>query len=63
MGGIFAAIDIVEFMLAGATAVQIGTASYWDPVATEKIVAELEAWCMEHNVARLADLTGGLVTE
>ena len=62
MGGISTAVDIVEFMLAGATAVQIGTASYWDPVATEKIVAELETWCVEHNVARLADLTGGLVT-
>ena len=63
MGGISAAVDIVEFMLAGAAAVQIGTASYWDPVATEKIVGELETWCMEHNVGRLADLTGGLVTE
>src|SRR5437870_10784166 len=42
MGGISTAVDIVEFMLAGATAVQIGTASYWDPVATEKIVAELQ---------------------
>ena len=63
MGGISAAVDIVEFMLAGATAVQIGTASYWDPVATEKIVAELETWCSEHNVARLSQLTGALLTE
>src|SRR5436309_14224952 len=63
MGGISAAVDIVEFMLAGATAVQIGTASYWDPVATEKIVAELQTWCAEHNVERLADLTGGMVME
>jgi len=63
MGGISTAVDIIEFMLAGATAIQIGTASYWDPVATEKIVAELETWCAEHNVPRLAELTGGLVTE
>jgi len=63
MGGISTAADIVEFMLAGATAVQIGTASYWDPVATEKIVAELQTWCAEHNVERLADLTGGMVME
>jgi dihydroorotate dehydrogenase (NAD+) catalytic subunit len=63
MGGISTAADIVEFMLAGATAVQIGTASFWDPRATEKIVDELELWCVEHNVARLADLTGGLVME
>ena len=63
MGGISTASDIVEFMLAGATAVQIGTASYWDPVATEKIVTEFETWCSEHNVDRVASLTGGLVTE
>src|SRR6202045_2531020 len=60
MGGISTAADIVEFMLAGATAVQIGTASYWDPCATEKIVDELEEWCREHHVARLTDLTGGM---
>jgi dihydroorotate dehydrogenase (NAD+) catalytic subunit len=63
MGGISTAVDIVEFMLAGATAVQIGTASYWDPVATEKIAAELQTWCAEHNVERLAELTGGMVME
>jgi dihydroorotate dehydrogenase (NAD+) catalytic subunit len=63
MGGISTAADVIEFMLAGATAVQIGTASYWDPRATEKIVDELRRWCEEHNVARLADLTGGLIVE
>jgi dihydroorotate dehydrogenase (NAD+) catalytic subunit len=63
MGGISTAADVVEFMLAGATAVQIGTASYWDPCATEKIVDELKSWCEEHSVTRLADLTGGLIVE
>jgi dihydroorotate dehydrogenase (NAD+) catalytic subunit len=63
MGGISTAADIVEFMLAGAAAVQIGTASYWDPVATEKIAGELDSWCVEHSVQRVAELTGGLVTE
>jgi dihydroorotate dehydrogenase (NAD+) catalytic subunit len=63
MGGISAAADIIEFMLAGATAVQIGTASYWDPCATEKIVDELQEYCAEHNIPRLADLTGGLILE
>ena len=63
IGGISTAVDIVEFMLAGATAVQIGTASFWDPVATEKIVEELQRWCIEHNVERVAELTGGLVME
>jgi dihydroorotate dehydrogenase (NAD+) catalytic subunit len=63
MGGISTAGDIVEFMLAGATAVQVGTASYWDPVATEKIVGELESWCTLHHVEKVAELTGGLLTE
>jgi dihydroorotate dehydrogenase (NAD+) catalytic subunit len=63
MGGISTAADIIEFMLAGATAVQIGTASYWDPRATEKIVQELMAWCIEHQVEQLSDLTGGMVME
>ncbi len=63
MGGISTAADVIEFMLAGASAVEIGTASYWDPCATEKIVDELTAWCSEHHVARLADLTGGMQLE
>jgi dihydroorotate dehydrogenase (NAD+) catalytic subunit len=63
MGGISTAADVVEFMLAGATAVQIGTASYWDPCATEKIVDELREWCVEHRVARIADVTGGMLLE
>src|SRR5437867_12670142 len=58
MGGISTATDVVEFMLAGATAVQIGTASYWDPCATEKIVDELQQYCVEHHIERLTDLTG-----
>src|SRR5271167_3257646 len=63
MGGISTAADIVEFMLAGATAVQIGTASYWDPCATEKIVTELQDWCLDREISRIAELTGGLRTE
>ena len=63
MGGISTAADIVEFMLAGATAVQIGTASYWDPCATEKIVDQLQGYCVEHDIPELAKLTGGLIME
>jgi dihydroorotate dehydrogenase (NAD+) catalytic subunit len=63
MGGISNAADIIEFMLAGATAVQIGTASYWDPCATEKIVVELQNYCAEHDIPELAELTGGLIME
>jgi dihydroorotate dehydrogenase (NAD+) catalytic subunit len=63
MGGISTAADVVEFMLAGATAVQIGTASYWDPCATEKIVNELQAWCSDHEVGKLSDFIGGMLLE
>ena len=63
MGGISTAADVAEFMLAGATAVQIGTASYWDPCATEKIVDELNRWCQDRNITKLADLTGGMILE
>jgi dihydroorotate dehydrogenase (NAD+) catalytic subunit len=60
MGGISTGVDVIEFMLAGASAVQIGTASYWDPRATEKIVGDLERWCEEHEVGRIAELTGAV---
>lgn len=63
IGGISTAEDVVEFMLAGATAVQIGTASYWDPRATQHLIADLRAWCANHNVERVADLTGALVID
>ena len=58
MGGISTPEDVIEFMLAGASAVQIGTASYWDPCATEKIVDGVEQWCKDHHVTRIADLIG-----
>jgi dihydroorotate dehydrogenase (NAD+) catalytic subunit len=63
MGGISTAEDILEFMLAGATAVQIGTASYWDPRATEKIVEELEVYCIDHGIGKISTLTGGMIAE
>jgi len=63
MGGISTAEDIIEFMLAGAAAVEIGTASFWDPCATEKIVGELQEWCAGHRAGKIAELTGGLVVE
>jgi dihydroorotate dehydrogenase (NAD+) catalytic subunit len=63
MGGIATPVDVVEFMLAGATAVQVGTASFFDPVATEKLVEQLIEYCRDHRIERLSDLTGGLLTE
>ena len=63
MGGVSTGEDVVEFMLAGATAVQIGTASYWDPCGTEAVVDELTRWCNDRKIPRLAELTGGLRTD
>src|SRR5215469_10688072 len=63
MGGISQAPDVIEFMLAGATAVQMGTASYWDPCATEKIVSELSIYCQEHRIEKISEVTGALIVE
>ena len=57
MGGIVTPEDAVEFMLAGATAVEVGTASYADPRACERLVKGLESWCRSHDVERVASLT------
>ncbi|HMF64501.1 MAG TPA: dihydroorotate dehydrogenase [Edaphobacter sp.] len=58
MGGIVRAEDAVEYMMAGATAVQIGTASYADPRAVENIANGLKRWCSSHNIAHVTSLTG-----
>jgi dihydroorotate dehydrogenase (NAD+) catalytic subunit len=60
MGGIMTAADAVEFLLAGATAVQVGTASYADPRATEKLARGVESWCRSHDIAKVTSLTGAL---
>ena len=60
MGGIVTAEDAVEFMLAGATAGEVGTASFADPRAVERLVTGLTSWCKSHNVERVSSLTGGL---
>jgi dihydroorotate dehydrogenase (NAD+) catalytic subunit len=60
MGGIVSAEDAVEFLLAGAAAVQVGTASYADPRAIVRIARGLESWCRGHNVERVSSLTGAL---
>jgi len=63
MGGIATPTDVVEFMLAGASAVQVGTASYFDPVATETLVEDLTEYCRAHRIERLSELTGGMLTD
>jgi dihydroorotate dehydrogenase (NAD+) catalytic subunit len=60
MGGIATPEDAVEFLLAGASAVEVGTASYADPRATERLARGLEAWCRSHQIERVASLTGAV---
>ena len=57
-GGIANAEDVVEFMLAGASAVQVGTASFIDPGAMQKIIDGLQAYCRETGVDDIHALTG-----
>jgi dihydroorotate dehydrogenase (NAD+) catalytic subunit len=58
MGGIASAEDAIEFMLAGATAVQVGTANFADPFIWSKLVTGLESYLQRHQIARAADLVG-----
>lgn len=60
MGGIATAEDAVEFLLAGATAVQVGTASYADPRAVENISHSLAHWCARRHITRVSELTGAM---
>jgi dihydroorotate dehydrogenase (NAD+) catalytic subunit len=61
MGGIMNATDVIEFLLAGASAVQVGTANFIDPNITMKIVDGIEAYCRLHKVGSVKELIGGLV--
>ncbi|MBO5334740.1 MAG: dihydroorotate dehydrogenase [Clostridia bacterium] len=60
MGGITCAEDAIEFLMAGATAVQVGTANFTDPYAIPKVVAGLNAWCDQHGIENVSSLTGVL---
>ena len=60
MGGITCAEDAIEFLMAGATAVQVGTANFTDPYAMPKIIKGLNDWCDRHGIANVSDLTGTL---
>jgi dihydroorotate dehydrogenase (NAD+) catalytic subunit len=60
IGGISTAEDVIEFLLAGATAIEVGTVNFWDPCACETLVDSLMKWCLEHRIEKLSSLTGGL---
>jgi dihydroorotate dehydrogenase (NAD+) catalytic subunit len=62
IGGIMTATDALEFFIAGAVAVQIGTANFVNPNATIEIIDGIESYLMERGIDRLSDIIGTLET-
>jgi dihydroorotate dehydrogenase (NAD+) catalytic subunit len=58
VGGAADGTDVVEFLLAGASAVEVGTATFADPRAPRRILKEFSQWCDRHGVADVAELIG-----
>jgi dihydroorotate dehydrogenase (NAD+) catalytic subunit len=63
MGGIMTGSDALEFIIAGADAVQVGTASFVDPFVWSRLDRELRDYLQRHGVARLSELVGAIVTD
>ncbi len=62
IGGIMTGNDAVEFLLAGATAVQTGTLHFMEPAGPLRVLAEIELYCERHHVASVRELVGGMRT-
>lgn len=60
IGGISTGIDAAEYMIAGATAVEVGTANFWDPEAVDRITRELDRFLEEERISNVAELRGTL---
>jgi dihydroorotate dehydrogenase (NAD+) catalytic subunit len=60
VGGVCRGVDAVEMLMAGADALQVGTATFRDPRAPAKVLAGLVRWCRWHDVARVRDLVGAV---
>ena len=58
VGGIAHGVDAVEFLMAGANAVEVGTATFYSPTAPSRVHDELQAWCRRHRVTSLNELIG-----
>lgn len=63
LGGIETPTDVAEYMLAGASAVEVGTAHFADPRASEKLIEGLEKWCRDENLSEISSLRGALQTD
>ncbi len=60
LGGIESPTHVAEYMVAGASAVQVGTAHFVDPRASEELVGGLEMWCQNESINRISSLSGSL---
>ena len=60
LGGIRSGVDAAEFLIAGASAVQVGTANFWDPAAPERIARELDDFVKQENLKNVGELIGTL---
>jgi dihydroorotate dehydrogenase (NAD+) catalytic subunit len=63
IGGIMTAADALEFIIAGATAVQVGTANFINPRVTEEIIDGIERYLIEHRIASVRELIGSMATD
>jgi dihydroorotate dehydrogenase (NAD+) catalytic subunit len=63
VGGIMNWKDVIEFMIAGASAVQLGTVNFIDPTAAEKIISGLGEYCTKNNLQNISALTGSYVID
>jgi len=63
LGGIETAEDVLEYFTVGASAVQVGTATFEDPRSCEKLVCELQRVCTENNISRISDLRGSFTAK
>lgn len=63
IGGIMTAADALEFIIAGATAIQVGTANFINPRATEQIIDGIERYLIEHSIASVRELVGSMATD
>jgi dihydroorotate dehydrogenase (NAD+) catalytic subunit len=60
MGGIISADDAIEFILAGASAVAVGTANFINPVTTQTIIEGIKSFMIEKGISNIKELTGGV---
>lgn len=58
VGGVARGVDAVEMLMAGASAVQVGTATFADPAAPLRVIDEMRQWCADHGIGHIEDLIG-----